>query len=69
MIKVKIIIGMAVKGLIERTEVSISNSLIRFTEGGALIFAAAARNHHRVNVGRRAIMPFVRNKLRVLVVW
>lgn len=67
--KVSVIIGRLETALKERTEVSIRISPIRFTDGGALMFAAAARNHQNVRDGIRLIIPFVRKRLRVFVVW
>lgn len=69
MMNVRIINGIEVNVLIDRTEVNIRISPIRFTDGGALMFAAAARNHQNVRDGARVIIPLVRNRFRVLVVW
>lgn len=40
-------------------------SLRRLSDGGAAIFAAANKNHHRDIVGMIFINPFIRNMLRV----
>jgi len=42
-------------------------SLIRFIDGGAAMLAANMRNHHMDIVGVIAIIPLVRNDLRVCV--
>lgn len=52
----------------DRTEVSIRISPIRFIDGGALMFAAVAINHQNVSEGSRVIIPLVRNRFRVFVV-
>lgn len=69
MMNVRVISGIAVVVLIDRTEVNIRISPMRFTDGGALMFAAAARNHQKVRDGISVIMPLVKNRFRVLVVW
>lgn len=43
-------------------------SLIRLIVGGADIFAAVNKNHHKVIIGATAIIPFVKNILRVCVI-
>lgn len=43
-------------------------SLSKLIEGGAAIFAAVNRNHHRVIIGLIVINPLVRNILRVCVI-
>lgn len=43
-------------------------SLKRLMEGGAAIFAAARRNHHRAIYGERVDKPLDKYRLRVLVV-
>lgn len=43
-------------------------SLIRLIEGGAAIFLAVNRNHHRVIIGASTIKPLVRYRLRVCVI-
>jgi hypothetical protein len=48
-----------------RMEVINIISLIRLIEGGAAMFVAVNRNHHRVKVGASTIIPFVRYRLRV----
>lgn len=53
----------------DKTEASIRISPSRLIVGGALMLAAAARNHQSVMDGKRLIMPFVRKRFRVLVVW
>lgn len=40
-------------------------SLSKFRDGGAAIFVAENKNHHMVIVGRKDIMPFIKNILRV----
>jgi len=35
-------------------------SLIRLIEGGAAIFLAVNKNHHKVSVGATTIKPFVK---------
>lgn len=42
-------------------------SLNKLIDGGADMFAAQARNHHRDIAGNRASRPLVRNSLRVWV--
>lgn len=66
---VSIIKGYIINVLDVRTDASIKSSPKRLIEGGALIFAAAARNHQRVIDGRSLIIPLVKKRLRVLVVW
>jgi len=43
-------------------------SLRRLIDGGAAMFAQVKMNHHIVIVGPTHINPFVRNRLRVLVI-
>lgn len=42
-------------------------SLIRFSDGGAAMFADANKNHHSDMIGVQDISPFIKNILRVLV--
>lgn len=69
MTKVKIMIGIAEKFVKDNTDVSIRISPIKLIVGGALMLAALARNHQNVIEGNRAIIPLVKNSLRVFVVW
>jgi hypothetical protein len=43
-------------------------SLKRLIEGGAAMFPDTIKNHHIDMVGRKHIIPFIRNKLRVWVI-
>jgi len=42
-------------------------SLIRLIDGGAAMFLAVNKNHHKVRVGATINIPFVKNSLRVWV--
>ena len=48
-----------------KMEVINITSLIRLIDGGAAMFLAVNKNHHRVIKGARTIKPFVRYSLRV----
>jgi hypothetical protein len=50
---------------IDRMEVSRSNSLIRFIDGGPPKLAVIRRNHQIDMAGNKDNSPFVRNSLRV----
>jgi hypothetical protein len=43
-------------------------SLRRLMDGGAAIFLAVDRNHHKVRVGAVIKIPFVRSKFRVFMI-
>ena len=59
---------MASEDVNDKTDVSIRISPRRLIEGGALILAADVRNHQNVIGGRKDIIPFVKNRLRLLTV-
>lgn len=62
------IIMAAKEVFVDRVAVSIKISLRRLVDGGALMFAAAVKNHQKVMAGKWVSSPFVRKRLRVPIV-
>lgn len=65
---VVIAIGIIIEVEIDKILVRRKISLIKLMVGGAAIFAADIMNHQKVIAGKKVIIPFVRNNLRVCVV-